>query len=160
MIECSCRIDADVQKELSLRTYTGSLIAMVAGAVGLLCYIVLATAMGAAWTDALLVFAVPFAVGLILLITVRRNIKAAGKQAHDENFYRFDADSATIETRSDGAVKATAVMRYIDFVRKRETKSFFLLYVNRFSVMPVRKSSLTPDEQAVLRGWLFPEKSA
>lgn len=57
------RIDADVQKELSLRTYTGSLIAMVAGAVGLLCYIVLATAMGAAWTDALLVFAVPFAVG-------------------------------------------------------------------------------------------------
>ena len=43
--------------------------------------------------------------------------------------YRFDADSATIETRSDGAVKATAVMRYTDFVRKRETKSFFLLYL-------------------------------
>ena len=125
-----------------------------------MCYIVLATVIGAAWTDALLVFAVPFAVGLILLITVRRNIKAAGKQAHDENFYRFDADSVTIETRSDGAVKATAVMRYTDFVRKRETKSFFLLYVNRFSVIPVRKSSLTPDEQAVLRGWLFPEKSA
>lgn len=160
MIECSCRIDADVQKELNLRVYTGSLIAVVLGAVGLLCHLVLAAVIGAAWTDALLVFAVPFAAGLVLLITVRRNIKEAAKQAHDENFYRFGPDGVSAETRRDGAVTATAERRYTDFVRKRETKSFFLLYVNRFSVMPVRKSSLTHDEQAVLRGWLFPEKSA
>ena len=129
-----------------------SLISLIAGAVGLIAYIVLSVMLGGEdaaprWVDAFLVFAVPFTVGLIFYITtvrVHKREKAACctcecKFYSDCYFYSFKTVLKPTET--------VEMYFYPDAVFKRENEKYFYVYViSKKNFVAFSKEGLSESE--------------
>ena len=97
MITVRTKIDEASQKILTKKIRVGSLISMIIGIVGLLTYIILSINFENLNLDFLLFFSIPFAIGLVLLITIHKNIaKTASYQWINE--YVFEKNAIHIST--------------------------------------------------------------
>lgn len=75
MIKIQTDIDEKSQKSLSKTAQIINIILIVVGIIGLLLYVVLSTIFENSYLDILLVFAIPFGIGIVYYILINKNIK-------------------------------------------------------------------------------------
>lgn len=142
-----------VQKQNSRTLFIVSLVCLIVGAIGLAAYIGVSTYLGTvyddapAWCDALLVFAVPFAFGLIFLLTIHSLVKQARKNSGVINEYEFFADCIMAREIRGEEVCATVRMDYAQIVKTKEKGEYLFFYyqVKQF-LYPIEKAALTTEE--------------
>ena len=117
------------------KSKTISLISLIIGSIGLITYIVLGTLLGGDdedaphWIDVLLIFAVPFTVGLIFYITSIR-VHRREKTACSKSECTFYADCFFYTyTTSFNSAETVEKYLYSDAVFKRENEKYFYVYV-------------------------------
>ncbi len=103
------------------------------------------------WMFPLGLFAALF--GGMTLRNYARSIKDAARRPR-QIVYRFYRGFFTVTAIREGEDMGTQKIYYSDLTQTRETKQFFLLYVNSASVYPVEKNSLTPEGSALIRSLL------
>ena len=130
-----------------------SLIMLIVGAVGLVAYIALSTVFEKKWLDALLVFAVPFTLGLIGTITIAR-VHKREKLKPVTCRCEFFADCFFCKTKTATSQQETNTDKfaYADAVLKSENEKFGYIYVlSRGVFVPFGKEDLTDDELNAIR---------
>ncbi len=75
MVETISILNKKVQIELSKQPKINSIIAIIVGTIGLLLYIVLSAFFESMLLNFMLLFAIPFSVGLTCLITINKSIQ-------------------------------------------------------------------------------------
>ena len=75
MVNVKTEIDKTAQKALSKNVIIFCIASIVVGSVGLLTFIVLYAFFENTYLDLLLLFSIPFALGLVYLIMINKNIK-------------------------------------------------------------------------------------
>lgn len=157
VVRVSCRIDAQTQKDFTKPVRTGSLITMLLGVLLLGTYITLfvldgsVIEVGEILLIAILIWgALFFGMGLVFLLTVRKNIKRAA-ELNATNEYSFYEGYMTVSTVRRGENIGTVKLYYSDFVKKRERKREFLLYPNASSIYLIPKGELGAGEIEFLR---------
>ncbi len=155
----SCKIDGNLQREISRPVILYCRIAMAVGIPLVLAYIVLSVlkdeeilpAIPTAVLYGMLFFgAVLFATGIVFHFSVKKNINNA-ERVNQTNEYSFYDDYITMTSIRNGERLGASKMYYVDFFKVKEGKRFFLLYLNSASLLPVRKSELSEEEIARLR---------
>lgn len=142
-----------VQKQNSRTLFIVSLICLIVGAIGLAAYIGVSTYLetvyedAPAWCDALLVFAVPFAFGLIFLLTIHSLVKQARKNSGVINEYEFFADCIMAREIRGEETTANVRMEYAQILKTKEKGDYLFFYyqVKQF-LYPVEKATLSTDE--------------
>lgn len=153
MFSAKTKIDVEIQKELSKKLYTYSLIALIIGSVGLLVYLVLATIFDNPYFDILLIFSIPFGFGLVFILTIKKLIKNV-QAINQVNTYVFEENYLNVTTTRNLEVVGTAKLYYKELFKSRETKNYIYMYVNKNSALPVKKENLSQDELIILRSFL------
>lgn len=143
----------ELQKKFSHKLFVVSLILLIAGAVGLAVYFASVVYYIAffdespAWCEALLLFAIPFAFGLIMLITVRTQIKNAKKISGVKNVYEFYSDCLIAKEIRNGEQTAVVRIEYGKIVKTKDTPEvFYFYYVVKTLAYPINKAGLTAAE--------------
>ena len=145
MIECETVIDINVQKILTKKAYTCSIVALVIGTLGLIAYLVLGTIINELWTEFFLIFALPFGIGLVYSITLNKNYKIF-KDTVMVNCYAFGDVALTVTTiKNNENIGSSTIPYYIIYKTKKKDKYIFI-FLNKNSAFPIDKSRLT-DEQ-------------
>lgn len=153
-MECRVTIDKKVQNALNTKQKWISWIMLIIGAIGLITYIVLGTVRESkAWEDVLLIFAIPFTLGLILLINVHRACIWSDRVKREQH-YEFQEEKMVVTIYVQGECTGTSEVYYKTLIRMRETKEFLFLYPNKISAFPIEKAKLTPTEYAILKVWI------
>lgn len=158
----TCKIDGNMQRELSGSVLFYCRIAMAVGIPLVIAYIVLSvlkdeevlSAIPNAVLYAILFLgAVLFATGIVFYFTVKKNIKNADK-INQTNEYCFFEDYVLLTSIRLGERLGTSKAYYTDFAKVRERKKYFLLYPTSVSILPVPKDGLTEGEIDHLRNAL------
>lgn len=89
MIKIQTDIDEKSQKSLSKTAQIINIILIVVGIIGLLLYVVLSTIFENSYLDILLVFAIPFGIGIVYYILINKNIKKMAENKFT-NAYTFE----------------------------------------------------------------------
>lgn len=149
-IEFKFGVDENIVKQHTRKLFIFSVIALTVGAAVLAAYIVLCVILEEAWVDALLVGAVPFAVGLIFVITVRKEIATARSLRGGEYAYEIFSDGAMFFSYVNGEKKGFVKIRWDGCAKAKETERYInFRYV--WQVYYVDKSALTAAELNTLR---------
>ena len=127
------------------------IIFLIVGSLGLVAYIALSTVFEKKWLDVLLIFAVPFTLGLIGTITfVRLHKREAQAQCVSES--EFFADCFIFKTQNARGEKNTDKFSYADAVLKRETEKYGYIFVlSRGLFLVFGKEDLTIPELNAIR---------
>jgi len=142
-----------VQKKISSTLKIISIILLVTGSLGLVAYIAVSTALetiyesAPVWCEALLVSAVPFAFGLIFLLTINARIKQSGKNAGTVNSYEFFSDCLVIRSSRAGMQLGVFRADYSKIIKTAEKGGYLLFYyAASAAVFPLDKTKLTAEE--------------
>ncbi|MDE6597120.1 MAG: YcxB family protein [Clostridia bacterium] len=154
-IKVSTKIDENMQKELSHKSFIFALVSTVLGAVGVAAYLVLElisffTDLKGDFFAILFVFAVFLGCGLALLILLKKAASLA-RNSHKVHIYEFFSGYFTISELFNGEPVATVKVYNNQIVRAKETKNYFFFYVNSSAAYPVAKLQLSPAELNTLR---------
>lgn len=158
----SCKIDGNMQREISSPVILYCRIAMAVGIPLVLAYIVLSVlkdgeilpAIPTAVLYGMLFFgAFLFATGIVLYFSVKKNINNA-ERVNQSNEYSFYENFITMTSIRNGERLGASKMYYVDFFKVKEGKKFFLLYLNSASLLPVRKGELSEEDISHLRNAL------
>lgn len=153
-MECRVNIDKNVQSELNRRQSIFAWISFVVGLLGLIVYISLDFFIESApWEDILLVFAIPFAIGLICLVNIHR-AKVWSTRMNREHAYIFDEEKMFVTVYIQGEQSGTNEVYYRTLTHFRETKNYLFLYPNKISAFPIEKAKLSPRDYAILKVWV------
>lgn len=153
MVECETVIDIKVQKKLTKKTYIASIIALIIGSIGLVAYLVLGSLINEFWTEIFLIFAFPFAFGLIYVITLRKNYKALSGKVM-VNCYVFEETSFTITTIQNDNNMGSSQVPYSNIYKCKEMDDYIFIYLNKNSAFPIDKRRLKEDQLIELRNLL------
>lgn len=155
MIETSTKIDNHVTTELTKNIKILSFSFLLIGCVGLILYIVLSTILpeDVIWVNFFIVFAVPFAIGLVLVFSIK-NSKKLNEKNNLENIYIFNEDHFIINTLKNNEKIATVKVYYNELTKKTESKSFLFLFINKISAFPVKKENLSSENLIQLKALL------
>ncbi len=155
----TCEINEEVQIELTKSAKRNSIIAIVAGIVGLIAYVGLSMWKELFVFEVLLwVSAIVFALGLVCLLTINKIVKQAGK-SNIVGEYELEETSMMITAIKDGEQISTAKVYYKDIVKVRETQNYLFLYTTKQIAYPVPKSKLTPEEFSMIKLWVSAAKA-
>ncbi len=106
------------------------------------------------WLDVLLWGgAALFAVGIVLLLTIRSAIRKSSSPVLD-NVYTFYEEGLSVHTYCENTRMATADFRYTDFAKVSERGKFLLLRYNAATVYVVPTEGFAEEERARLRAVL------
>ena len=126
------------------------IIMLIAGSLGLVAYIALSTIFDKKWLDVLLIFAVPFTLGLIGTITVVRLHKRE-TQSQCISECEFFADCFICNSTVKGE-PLTEKAVYSDAVLKRENEKFGYIYIfSKGLLLVFSKEDLTDEELNAIR---------
>ncbi len=153
MLKVSTVIDAKAQKALSNNTMIASIIALVIGALGIVAYVILSTFINNSYIDILLIFCIPFTIGLIYVITINKNIKAVAVNQFTSE-YDFDTDYFNVTSSRNGDIVGTQKVYYRDIYKIREKDEYIFIYINKFNVFIVKKSNISGEDLIALRSLL------
>lgn len=142
-----------IQKRYLRTLFIVALICLVIGAVGVVAYIAVGVTMEMnfgetpAWCEALLVFAVPFAFGLIFVLTVNSLIRQARKNSGVINEYEFFSDCLMAREIRGGEVCANVCINYNQIVKTKQVgEYFFFFYQVKTLSYPIDTTDLTEAE--------------
>ena len=135
-----------------------ALVLLIVGAIGLIAYIVLSTVFDTDegqklhWTDAFLVFAVPFALGLIGSITFAR-LKSRESAEGRTSECVFYADCFFYSSKMAHKIEKTEEkFSYPDAAIKCENENYFYLEIKgKGIILPLGKENLSVEEQNTIR---------
>ena len=96
-------------------------------------------------TEIFLIFALPFGFGLIFIITLDTNYRTLKNNAM-VNFYAFNDDNLSITTMKNNENIGTSQISYNNIIKVNENKNYLFLYLNRVSVLPIDKRTLSNDD--------------
>lgn len=143
---------AKVKRETNRLYAVLSAISLVVGTIGIIAYIVLGTVWETLyeytpkWCDALLVFAVPFALGLVFTLTLRSQSKQI-KKSNSANVYEFFADGMLIRETRGGEEVAVVRADYNKILKISENWKYIKVrFINVFASLPIDKSTFTEEE--------------
>ena len=150
MIIIKTKLDEKMQKELARPALVTYFFLMIIGIIGLLAYIIIGTAVANANVEYLLAFSIPFIIGLVFYLIVKRQLKQT-KNSTKLNVYEFYEDFVNIKTMNNGETVGTTKIYYKDIVKRRESKNYFFLFINNVNAFPIAKCEFTEDELKKIR---------
>ncbi len=156
MFKTKTKIDANVQLELTKSSKITSIVMLVIGILGLLVYIVVGTIWeNLIWTEYFISFAIPFAVGLVMIIGINKaNNRILNSNTVNENEFEFHEKYVEIVTYRNEENVGNTKLFYSDIFKVRETKNYIFLYLNAASALPINKNNLDQNQLIILRGLL------
>lgn len=158
MFTCETKFTVEMQKQLDKNKKILGIILTIIGSLGLLIYISSAFWENEpTWIDWLLVFAVPFALGIIFLVAIQKNLKSVSK-LDITNVYEFNMDFMTISTIKYGENIGSVKLWYKEFLKVKETKDYLFIYNSPVSAFPVDKKNLKEADLIILRGIFISNK--
>ena len=142
-----------IQKKYLRNLFIISLVCLIVGACGVVAYIALGVTLddgngkAPAWCDALLVSAVPFAFGLIFILTINSLIRQSRKNSGVINEYEFFADCIMAREIRGDEVTANVRMEYNKVVKTRQVgEYFFFFYEVKSLSYPIDTTALSEAE--------------
>lgn len=153
MVECETVIDINVQKKLTKKTYISSIIALIIGSIGLVAYLVLGSLINEIWTEIFLIFAFPFAFGLIYIITLKKNYKVLSGKVM-VNCYVFDETNFTVTTIQNDNNLGSSQISYTEIYKCKEINDYIFIYLNKVSAFPIDKRRLKDNQLLELKNLL------
>lgn len=153
MFTTKTKIDIEVQRELSKKSYNIAFVAMIIGAIGLLAYIIVGTIYELPILDIMLIFAIPFAFGLVYMIAIKKLLKKV-EEIDSVNEYTFNETFFEVNTIRNGESVGSAKIYYKELYKSKETINFVFMYLNKTAAIAVAKKNLTSDELIILRSLL------
>jgi glucose uptake protein GlcU len=153
MVETISILNKKVQIELSKQPKINSIIAIIVGTIGLLLYIVLSAFFESMLLNFMLLFAIPFSVGLTCLITINKTIEKF-KNVDVLNKYVFESDFVTITSFKNNEQVGMSKVYYSQILKIKQTETFIFIYPNKTSAYPVVKQALSENELATLKNLL------
>ena len=153
MVETISILNKKVQIELSKQPKINSIIAIIVGAIGLLLYIVLSAFFESMLLNFMLLFAIPFSVGLTCLITINKTIEKF-KNVDVLNKYVFESDFVTITSFKNNEQVGMSKVYYSQILKIKQTETFIFIYPSKTSAYPVVKQALSETELATLKNLL------
>lgn len=139
-------VNEENQRELTAVRRKTFLLAIIIGAVGMLAYVVLRTFIESPVLDVMLIFAVPFGVGLVLYLVLNANIRQLAQKNY-VNRFEFNDETLDISTMQHDEVIATYKLHYNEIVKVKETEKYYFVYIAKFSAYIISKENLTEDEK-------------
>ena len=134
-----------------------SLIALTVGAAGFVAYIAatvvleLKTGDSPGWLDILLLFAVPFVLGLVGIITITR-LKSRENKENRTSEFSFYADCFLYSTKTAYQAEISNKFLYSGTVLKRENEKFgYIEVVGKAVILPFSKENLDLSELNAIR---------
>lgn len=164
---CTVRMDSAFHKSYTKKLRIVLLATMIFGLVLLVCFIVFSVLSGEglmradkSWMDVLLwCGAFAFGFGLVLSITLARNIRKAESSPVLTNVFSFYEGEFVLSTyRLDEKIAAARLM-YSELEKITERKEMFLLRYQASAIYVVPKKDFTVEELAQLRAaFMLPRK--
>lgn len=153
----TCEINKDLQTELNKSFKRNCIIAVVAGIIGLLAYIVIPKEM-LLMEILLWISSCAFGIGLVLLISINTvNKKASDNKIVGE--YELEETFMIINAFKNGEQISSAKVYYKDLIKTKETENYLFLYPNKQTAYPVPKNKLTPEELSLVKVWIQASKN-
>lgn len=146
------KVDKDVQRAVNKKKKNLAAAVLVFGTAGVLAYIVLGAFIEESWTEILLVFAVPFALGLIWVLALRRTEKDV-PFAGAVNTYEFDESGFAVRTEKDGAVLGEYRIEYKDVAKANRAGGYLVITHAGGAAFAADTTSL-PDGGKRIEEWL------
>lgn len=109
-------------------------------------YVVLRTFIESPVLDVMLIFAVPFGVGLVLYLVLNANIKQLAQKNY-VNRFEFNDETLDIATMQHDEVIATYKLHYNEIVKVKETEKYYFVYIAKFSAYIISKENLTKTKR-------------
>ena len=134
-----------------------SLIALVVGAAGFIAYIAtsvvleLKTGDSPGWLDVLLLFAVPFVLGLVGIITISR-LKSREIKENRYSEFSFYADCFLYGTKTSNQAEISNKFLYSGTVLKKENEKYgYIEIIGKAVILPFSKENLSLSELNAIR---------
>ena len=134
-----------------------SVIALIIGAVGIVAYIALSSVLeikegdAPRWADAFLIFAVPFVLGLVGYITIRR-LKSRENKENRTSEFTFYADCFLYSTKTAYQAEISNKFLYSGTILKRENEKYgYIEVVGKAVILPFCKENLEISELNAIR---------
>ena len=160
-INTSTLITNEVNATIVKKTSTLLRAEFILGVVGLIAYVVLATAYQMKsipepkWLQFLLLAsAVLFGLGFVFLQTLKKQTK---QFETTENKYLFERDFFTVESVRRGDTIGFAKHNYQEIKRVKQTERFILLKIAQ-GFYPIEKNQLKEEERTALLSWIQNKK--
>ena len=137
---------AELQKVLTQTILIVSIICIVVGALGIAAYISVSTFFNPTpkWARAFLALAIPFAVGLVFLLTVR-SLRKQASTTRDSSEIEFFADCVCVKEFHDDELFSEKRYGYAQFTKKKFIKQYLILYTGNIKI-PVFFGGLPQNE--------------
>ncbi len=144
-------LNASMLRELNAKVKLIYKILLIVGIIGMVAYIVLGTILEEEvwWCEILLVFAIPFAIGLIMLLAITKMEKST-EGSFKYNEYLFEDEYFMVETFSNGENIRNAKIYYKDVVKLKETTNYIFLFIQMKQAYPIIKQDFTEAEKQKL----------
>lgn len=153
MFKFTTEIDEKSQKALSKNVINFCIACIVIGSIGLLTYIVLGTINDNPYYDFILLFSIPFAIGLVYLVLIKKNIKNMTLKKFT-NEYEFNEDHFNVTSIQNNEPVGTQKIYYKDIYKTRETDEYIFVYINKYSAYIMKKSNVESGYLSTLRAIL------
>lgn len=150
MIKIKSVVDEKAQKSLAKHSLILYAVILAAGIAGLSGYVIWSLFPDSEASSVLLIFALPLVVGLVMLLSLRQNVKKMA-QNNFINEYEFDEEFFNVATYQNGEVKGTHKVYYNELHKVRENDEYIFLYLNSKSAYIVAKFEATEEDLAALR---------
>lgn len=148
-------INAPMLREFVRKPFILSLVALIVGLAGILAY--MGWDISTLWTHAqepstwiLVGVSVPFAFGLIFVISFRRVGRTLVGPPKKE-IYELYSNYLVAEDFAGGEKVATAKIYYNQIVKRKETKNYIFFYIRQTNACPLSKAGLSEEELKVIR---------
>lgn len=149
MIKIKSVVDEKAQKSLAKHSLILYIVILAIGVAGLLGYVIWSLYPDSEASSVLLIFALPLVVGLVMLLSLKQNVKKMAQNNY-VNEYEFDEEYFCVATYQDGEVKGTHKVYYRELHKVRENDEYIFLYLNSKSAYIVAKSDATAEDLAEL----------
>lgn len=149
MIKIKSVVDEKAQKSLAKHSLILYIVILAIGVAGLLGYVIWSLYPDSEASSILLIFALPLVVGLVMLLSLKQNVKKMAQNNY-VNEYEFDEEYFTVATYQNGEVKGTHKVYYRELHKVRENDEYIFLYLNSKSAYIVAKSDATAEDLAEL----------
>ena len=142
-----------IQKTYLHKLFIISLVCLIIGALGVAAYIAVGVTLDViygempVWCEVLLIFAVPFAFGLIFMLTINSLVRQARRNSGVINEYEFFSDCLLAREIRGGEVCANLRLDYSQIVKtKRLGEYIFFAYQFKSQYYPIDTTTLSEAE--------------
>lgn len=153
MIRIKTDINEKAQKSLSKDTINFCIVALVIGSIGLLAYIILATIFENNYLDILLLFSIPFGVGLVYIIFINKNIKAMA-ESKITNEYEFEENYFNVISSKNGEEFGRQKVYYKDIYKVKEKEEYIFIYINKINAYIIDTTNSNEEDLKIIKNLL------